>query len=1171
MDHFSNAGSPYEFPATCEQPSSNFGAHYGFSGIAWRPSRRIFHVLANVTLNLENLHLSGGYSGLAHSSVIPKLGCVVANYGTVNMRNCRIDTNLAYGAHGVIYNLGMLTIRDSEFSNNYVRDNSGNAIIYNAQPGVLLMENVLVDHTIIRTMCSRQNTRMAVIRNNYGAQATLQNCNFTRTHDARCPGRSWNLDTYVILNDGSMRLMHSMISGSTSSHSSWSFYNQDSRRFYNLFNSATGELTYILPAPLGHYVDNVFQCRPVMCIVNDQLVFCANQLCDHTNYEWRDMAVIPQNTRVRQEEYPRLCAAGTVGNSSMSGSQLSQHCAGPCPAGYYCGRGTITPVTCPPGTTSPPGAVREDECLMCPPGSIMPTPGLARCVQCAAGTFQDKVGSTSCKSCTIGRYCVEGTSAPLPCVEGSYSNATNLSSAAQCTSASAGFYTPTGSTEQIECAAGTIAAVGGLGACTPCLAGSYQQLRGQTACVDCTPGRFCVEGASAPIPCPGGTHMNSSLLTMTSDTDCVVCDVGTFCPVGSEAPADCAPGTYNDQLTASNCRSCPGGTYQKLAGQTACSSCDTGHYCAEGAAAPLPCPAGTRQDLSLPVMTSMDDCAPCSPGTSCSVGSHVETLCLSGSVAPNASMDSCTLCPSGKFQREYGQLECEICERGRYCRVGTSEPVPCPAGYFGSAFGLYSAGQCSPAPVNFWAPLGSIQPERCPQSGFYCPGTLQDPVHGGAKPVLMPVGQSTQQNEVPALTKSMRLDMSIDDFAQQREALKVALAQQYGVNASLITLVAIASSRRARMVRALQSSSSSVELRVTIATTDGSGNNVDFATLEASVAAVDDTALAITVGDVTGTTITVVSEPAMAGTVRVTVEFACPKGKWCTAGLVVNCSLGTYNPLRNQDFATACVMCPLNSSTIGEGSEARAKCICNEGYYNANASFAIDQDLIAAMERAGKTPVSMKAAVIDCQTCPVGTDCGRGSTLERLPLQRGYYRTLSTSNDVRRCSDATVGCGGTGEAACTQSNSACFGGDDNTLACMPGLTGPFCELCDSSGTGALHFQYYQKATSVANATCVGCDDNALLPRMARLYAMGVGIVLGIVATIALAPHYLPSTVMKRIARLWLASKPNNKIKIVTGFCTGSLRLRTALSAISFRFAHPVLPAPPSSRYDCDQG
>ena len=275
------------------------------------------------------------------------------------------------------------------------------------------------------------------------------------------------------------------------------------------------------------------------------------------------------------------------------------------------------------------------------------------------------------------------------------------------------------------------------------------------------------------------------------------------------------------------------------------------------------------------------------------------TICTPGSVSSVAGATACTLCPGGTFQSISGQTACSSCIQGFYCPEGATTPSPCPAGHVGSATNLFSAGQCTPVPPGFWAPLGSLVPEPCPTSGFYCPGALRDELFGGAKPIVMPVGQSTQQEDAPAVTKAMTVGISIDDFAAQREALIQRLARQYNVDPSLITLEARAGS---------------VQLIITISTTDGSGNTVvDLATLEQAVAAVDDAALATTIGSVTGTTVTVTSQPAVTSTVTLTVPFVCPAGKWCTAGLMVDCPVGTYNPLEDQDFATACILVRLRA------------------------------------------------------------------------------------------------------------------------------------------------------------------------------------------------------------------------------------------------------------------
>jgi hypothetical protein len=84
---------------------------------------------------------------------------------------------------------------------------------------------------------------------------------------------------------------------------------------------------------------------------------------------------------------------------------------------------------------------------------------------------------------------------------------------------------------------------------------------------------------------------------------------------------------------------------------------------------------------------------------------------------------------------------------------------------------------------------------------------MRDEVHGGARPVLMPIGQSTATQQVETVSKEMTLDVTIDDFAVQRVRLIQQLAAQYGVDPSLVTLEVL---------------SGSVQIRMTIAATDGS-------------------------------------------------------------------------------------------------------------------------------------------------------------------------------------------------------------------------------------------------------------------------------------------------------------------------------------------------------------
>ena len=176
---------------------------------------------------------------------------------------------------------------------------------------------------------------------------------------------------------------------------------------------------------------------------------------------------------------------------------------------------------------------------------------MGECTQCAAGTFQEKEGMQACIACEPGSFCPEGASAPLPCAEGSYSNATNLTRAKDCTETTPGHFAPTGSTEQMPCSAGTVQPNTGKGACSPCAAGSFMSVSGQSSCLRCPAGFVCTSQATAAVPCPGGTFGNNSGLRDFSE--CKDVPPGFYAQAGSIAPTPCpswgfCPGRRADQM-----------------------------------------------------------------------------------------------------------------------------------------------------------------------------------------------------------------------------------------------------------------------------------------------------------------------------------------------------------------------------------------------------------------------------------------------------------------------------------------------------------------------------------------------------------------------------------------------------------------------------------------------
>ena len=113
--------------------------------------------------------------------------------------------------------------------------------------------------------------------------------------------------------------------------------------------------------------------------------------------------------------------------------------------------------------------------------------------------------------------------------------------------------------------------------------------------------------------------------------------------------------------------------------------------------------------------------------------------------------------------------------------------------------------------------------------------------------------------------------MAVDDY--NATAVTQVLASVYSVDASLITL---------------EARPGSVQLAVTVASAppeDSSSEGVTVSHILAAIGAASDETLGNALGSALGNAATTViaSEPRQA-TANRTIEFICPKGKWCTAG-----------------------------------------------------------------------------------------------------------------------------------------------------------------------------------------------------------------------------------------------------------------------------------------------
>ena len=111
-------------------------------------------------------------------------------------------------------------------------------------------------------------------------------------------------------------------------------------------NIESGEVLYALPAPPGMWLPSPIPCKadsPYSCATGDTISVLA-----HGSYD---------------SELPYICSAGYSGASNLPmqddlrvKDQSGPSCAGLCPGGYFCPRGTALPHSCPNGTYCPTGS-----------------------------------------------------------------------------------------------------------------------------------------------------------------------------------------------------------------------------------------------------------------------------------------------------------------------------------------------------------------------------------------------------------------------------------------------------------------------------------------------------------------------------------------------------------------------------------------------------------------------------------------------------------------------------------------------------------------------------------------------------------------------------------------------------------------------------------------------
>ena len=151
----------------------------------------------------------------------------------------------------------------------------------------------------------------------------------------------------------------------------------------------------------------------------------------------------------------------------------------------------------------------------------------------------------------------------------------------------------------------------------------------------------------------------------------------------------------------------------------------------------------------------------------------------------------------------------------------------------------------------------------------------------------------------------------------------------------------------------------------------------------------------------------------------------CAKGKFsgAAAPMCTLCEAGKYTDNEGQSFCKLCDDYMERSTTNFEGAESGSSCFCLEGFFD-NGNNMCEVVMEGVSKRVKK------------------------ATLERLPLEPGYWRTTNTSRVVMSCIVA----------------EACVGNDGAGNYCRVGHGGPYCDVCNSG---------YSKDVS---GICQSCDS-----------------------------------------------------------------------------------------------
>ena len=299
------------------------------------------------------------------------------------------------------------------------------------------------------------------------------------------------------------------------------------------------------------------------------------------------------------------------------------------------------------------------------------------------------------------------TTFDLPCPSGKYRSSVGES----CEEAGVGQHAPLW---------GSISAI-------DCLAGTWNNLTGQSYCLNASSGHFVdSNGSTSQTPCPMGTWNN-----LTGQVSCTNASAGYYVDAnGSSSQTPASAGYYVDANGSSSQTPCAVGTWNNLTGQVSCTNASAGYYVdANGSATQTPCDAGTYNPMNG--SNSSTDCVDVPTGNYSIPGSPSPIPCLEGTWQNQTGQPSCmnasagyyvdangsasqTPCELGTWQNQTGQVSCTNASAGYYVDAnGSSSQTPCAAGTYNPITGSNSTAACLTTPAGNYSGSGASYPIPC--------------------------------------------------------------------------------------------------------------------------------------------------------------------------------------------------------------------------------------------------------------------------------------------------------------------------------------------------------------------------------------------------------------------------------------------------------------------------